>query len=205
LHFQHKGTEAYIGIGTTSPGAKLDVNGQVKITGGTPAAGEVLTTNSSGLATWEPIPEPAVNHIYFEVKLTTDYNWPLNATTLKIDFSTGSMVWENQGNAFNTSTSTFTAPEDGIYSFRGSINFKSITAGNLIYAFLMAGNKNYNGCWRNANGTEEIIDIDMTLYLEKGETAQLWGYVNDATPPAIVSGNVTDDYALTFFSGAKVR
>jgi hypothetical protein len=195
-----------IGIGTTgSPTAKLEINGQIKINGGTPAAGEVLTSNASGLATWEPVPAPTVNHIYFEVKLTTDYNWPTIGTVQKIDFSSGGMIWENAGNAFNTANSTFTAPEDGIYSFRGSIHFKSITQGYLIYAFLKAGAKNYNGSWRNASGSSEIVDIDMTVYMAEGETAQLWGYVNDPTPPATVSGNTTEAYAFTFFSGAKVR
>jgi hypothetical protein len=42
-----------VGIGTTSPTAKLEVAGQVKITGGSPAAGNVLTSDSSGLATWQ--------------------------------------------------------------------------------------------------------------------------------------------------------
>ena len=42
-----------IGIGTTSTGAKLEVAGQVKITGGTPGAGKVLTSDGSGLATWK--------------------------------------------------------------------------------------------------------------------------------------------------------
>ncbi|MBL4657917.1 MAG: hypothetical protein JKX73_07955, partial [Flavobacteriales bacterium] len=41
-----------VGIGTTSPGAKLEVAGQVKITGGTPGAGKVLTSDAVGLATW---------------------------------------------------------------------------------------------------------------------------------------------------------
>ncbi|MDP2655964.1 MAG: hypothetical protein Q8P11_00135 [bacterium] len=49
-----------VGIGTTSPGAKLDVSGNVKvggtirITGGFPSAGKVLTSSDvSGNATWE--------------------------------------------------------------------------------------------------------------------------------------------------------
>lgn len=41
-----------VGIGTISPGAKLEVAGQIKITGGTPGAGKVLTSDASGLATW---------------------------------------------------------------------------------------------------------------------------------------------------------
>ena len=41
-----------VGIGTTSPGAKLEVAGQVKITGGVPGLGKVLTSDAVGLATW---------------------------------------------------------------------------------------------------------------------------------------------------------
>lgn len=47
-------TGTNIGIGTTNPGAKLEVAGQVKITGGSPGAGKVLTSDASGLARWEP-------------------------------------------------------------------------------------------------------------------------------------------------------
>lgn len=42
-----------VGIGTTNPGAKLDVAGQVKITGGTPGLGKVLTSDATGLASWQ--------------------------------------------------------------------------------------------------------------------------------------------------------
>lgn len=41
-----------VGIGTTTPGAKLEVAGQVKITGGLPGAGKVLTSDAAGLASW---------------------------------------------------------------------------------------------------------------------------------------------------------
>lgn len=42
-----------IGIGGPSSGAKLEVAGQIKITGGSPAAGKVLTSDGAGLATWQ--------------------------------------------------------------------------------------------------------------------------------------------------------
>jgi hypothetical protein len=48
----------YVGIGVSFPGAKLEVNGQLKITGGGPGSGKVLTSNETGLATWQA-PTPA--------------------------------------------------------------------------------------------------------------------------------------------------
>ena len=42
-----------VGIGTTTPGAKLEVKGQVKITGGGPGAGKVLTSDGVGLGSWQ--------------------------------------------------------------------------------------------------------------------------------------------------------
>jgi hypothetical protein len=41
-----------VGIGTSSPTAKLEVAGEIKITGGNPGAGKVLTSDVNGLATW---------------------------------------------------------------------------------------------------------------------------------------------------------
>ncbi|MDO7877157.1 hypothetical protein Q5H93_20595 [Hymenobacter sp. ASUV-10] len=48
-------TNGNLGLGTTTPGARLEVAGQVKITGGAPGPGKVLTSDGSGLATWESV------------------------------------------------------------------------------------------------------------------------------------------------------
>ncbi|MDD5144634.1 MAG: hypothetical protein PHW72_00655 [Candidatus Pacebacteria bacterium] len=45
--------EGNVGIGTIDPGAKLEVGGQVKITGGDPGQGKVLTSDTSGLGSWQ--------------------------------------------------------------------------------------------------------------------------------------------------------
>jgi len=41
-----------VGIGVSDPDAKLEINGQIKITGGSPAVNKILTSDASGLATW---------------------------------------------------------------------------------------------------------------------------------------------------------
>jgi len=41
-----------VGIGTNSPTSRLDIDGQIRIRGGAPAAGRVLTADATGLATW---------------------------------------------------------------------------------------------------------------------------------------------------------
>lgn len=47
-----RGSDGNVGIGNINPGAKLEVTGQVKITGGVPGAGKVLTSDATGLASW---------------------------------------------------------------------------------------------------------------------------------------------------------
>lgn len=48
-------SNGFLGIGTTVPATTLDVNGQIKIQGGTPGIGKVLTSDATGLASWTTI------------------------------------------------------------------------------------------------------------------------------------------------------
>jgi hypothetical protein len=48
-------SDGNVGIGALSPSAKLEVAGQVKITGGGPGEGKLLTSDASGLASWSTL------------------------------------------------------------------------------------------------------------------------------------------------------
>jgi hypothetical protein len=45
--------EGNVGIGTENPSAKLEVAGQIKITGGSPGEGKLLTSDNNGTASWK--------------------------------------------------------------------------------------------------------------------------------------------------------
>ena len=55
-----------VGVGTKSPSAKLEVAGQVKITGGTPGNGKILTSDATGLATWQDASSVTNNSILID-------------------------------------------------------------------------------------------------------------------------------------------
>ncbi len=57
-----------VGIGTETPGAKLEVAGQVKITGGSPGIGKVLMSDAAGLATWEHLQSNTVESNTFWIE-----------------------------------------------------------------------------------------------------------------------------------------
>ena len=52
-----------VGIGTSSPSATLHVNGTFKVVDGTQGDGKILTSNATGLASWQlPLSSPPVNY-----------------------------------------------------------------------------------------------------------------------------------------------
>ena len=90
------GTTGNVGIGTMAPTAKLELVGQIKITGGSPGTGKVLTSDSTGLATWSIFPEtdPKVG------TLTGNYMPKWGSTSL-----TNSQIFDN-GSSVGIGTST---------------------------------------------------------------------------------------------------
>jgi hypothetical protein len=55
-----------VGIGVVNPTATLEVGGQIKITGGSPGAGRVLTSDASGLASWSAAGSGPVAMVNFD-------------------------------------------------------------------------------------------------------------------------------------------
>jgi len=110
--------EGNTGIGVTDPTQKLDVNGQVRIRGGSPGEGKVLTSSANGTATWESL-AAVTNH------------WTLAGTTLMNNNGTGTVrIVSTSGNPLRIEGGNQTyisIHENGAYlgylgSFSGSPN-----------------------------------------------------------------------------------
>lgn len=98
-----------VGIGTSTPGAQLDVNGQVKIQGGSPGKGKLLVSDAGGLATWR-------SNVGFRVLGGSN---PIISNSTSQTLLYGNPAF-NDGAAFNTNTDEFTAPVSGVYNFQYS-------------------------------------------------------------------------------------
>lgn len=101
--------EGNVGIGIAAPAAKLDINGDIRIRGGAPGAGKVLTSDAAGLATWQTNPVP--NSGFKAVIGSSSYN-VFPSTSTKIIFTTEE--YDDPGVYFPP---TFSAPEAGLYHF----------------------------------------------------------------------------------------
>jgi hypothetical protein len=111
-----------VGIGQSSPHSQsaLDVNGKVRIAGGSPAKGNVLQTDSVGLATWADVANPKVA---FSAKADANY------TIASGLFLTMLFITEDFDDGNNYSDSMFVCPVSGVYHFDAQINWYPMTTG----------------------------------------------------------------------------
>ena len=135
-----------VGIGTTSPGAKLEIAGQIKITGGAPGAGKVLTSDAAGLATWNT---PSTGTVTGSGTLNYVPKWTPDGSTLG-----NSQLFDN---ATNVGIGT-NAPGTKLQVSGGSISL-----GNTGNSFeVNRGFLRFSGCCNDINHTiyNNYLNID---------------------------------------------
>jgi hypothetical protein len=116
------------GIGTQDPTAKLEVSGQVKITGGSPGTGKVLTSDGVGLATWQ---SPEVN-----LWLKNSNNIYYSAGNVGIGLNNPTGVLEINGNSIDSYPQLLLSETDGY----ARVNFRTMLASSKHW--VLAGHTN---------------------------------------------------------------
>jgi hypothetical protein len=109
-----------LGIGTITPGAELEVNGQIKITGGAPEAGKILTSDATGLATWEEKESKAYGMIY----RTTSFDIPVLNTWTNLPLDGGNSNLVNIVHNTIINPERISVSENGTYLIQYTVHFK---------------------------------------------------------------------------------
>jgi hypothetical protein len=127
-----------VGINNINPQAMLDVNGTLKISGGSPGDGKVLTSDAAGLASWETL--PANNSSCFqnlkEIAFTGNTNWTVPAGVTKI--------WvEMWGSGGTGSSNTFPQTGGGGGAGGYASFFVPVTPGSTVSVSITTGTDNY--------------------------------------------------------------
>ena len=105
------------GINTKFPSAALDVNGTMKVRGGSPGINKVLTSDAYGNASWKVIPFPTkVSFGAYIYQSTAPLITCCSFT--KINFNEAEAAGVGK-----LSSGTFTAPETGMYHFDAAVTF----------------------------------------------------------------------------------
>lgn len=124
-----------VGINTTTPGAKLHVNGSFRLTDGTQAAGSVLVSNTQGTGTWQDVVTPNEGIGLRTVTGPTLSNIPDNVITPIIWLSTDI---QNGGVLYDIATGEVTIAVSGLYQINASACFGNSTS--LSDGFIGTGN-----------------------------------------------------------------
>lgn len=183
-----------VGIGTLTPGAKLDVNGYTKtygiqITSGA-GEGKVLTSNENGLASWETpaaIPPPATVNQNYE-KYAADLTTAIQGA--EVDFPTTNVIVPESG----TYLITYYLDAYNTFSIAGCV--APCTSTRLSQTLAYVDNKSDN----HRLQSQRIDFLDEDSYQYSGNFTQ-----NYSMPAHQISGSVVSYLSANNQIGFKMK
>ena len=166
-----------VGIGTTTPTAPLDVSGTVRIRGGSPAAGKVLTSDANGNGSWQS----NTSGFLCTPSATISQDFPYDVDSI-INFVTANGVGGvgfDDGLNYDNATYAYTASSSGFYQFQFSLRTDQAFAtqnGTIAIIFNYNGSNNYHQ-WVHTAMNGDLINMPIsgtiTLKLIAGDKVKL--------------------------------
>ncbi len=183
-----------VGIGATLPAARLDINGTLKISGGSPGTGKVLTSDANGLASWQA----PLSQVNFKGLSALGTNVPNNSITQLIFFGES---FDN-GNGYNTSTSIFTAPSAGVYYFHVQEAFPISFAGDArLYINVNGITQTYSSSQLSATTLSQTRSVSAMVTLSAGDQVTALALQNSGATVLVGAGGTS----LNYFMGYKIN
>lgn len=142
-----------LGVGTTNPGAALEVSGQIKITGGSPGQNKVLTSDGSGLATWESLGTLTTEPAGTNGQIQFNNNGNLGADI--------GLFWDNTFKRLGVNT---TSPTEEL-EINGEIK---ITGGNPGVGKVLTSDANGRGTWQTVNASANPAGSNQQIQYNGG-------------------------------------
>jgi len=149
-----------VGIGTTNPTEALDINGQVRIRGGSPAEGNVLTSDANGVGTWQATGGGNVDRVILFSLRWTGAKFVHQKTLILSTNVPGDLP-------YRVVISAQTNPETGIYNISASFRGFFMDSSEIVSALLIQkSSRTLKLALRNAIGSNKIelaVSDDATL------------------------------------------
>ena len=164
-----------MGIGTTAPSAKLEVNGTFKLTDATQAAGRVLTSDVNGNAAWTDMPQPFINAERFKVSgfgVSTDGSGLYSADFTNVLYNYSANI------VIDLTVNSITFNTAGLYRLEYDTKVTN-TAQNLVDGFLQINgvNEYINSALEQRIGVSAFYTVSMhvitDMYLPAGTVVKI--------------------------------
>ena len=161
----------YVGIGVDTATANLDVNGIIRLRGGSPAAGKVLTSDVVGNATWQPVNDG------IEVPLLLTGNLSPGPVASFTNTGTGTTLGLVQGSVGAISP-----------YLRGVLQVES-SSSNLFGVSVLSPNKGAV-YFQNSNSSWQTMQVANEASSGNPTAAAFFGNVNIYSNPSSLGGNL---------------
>jgi hypothetical protein len=189
-----------VGIGTTTPTQKLDIAGKIKITDGFEANGKVLTSDATGVGTWQPI---GINNI--SATLGAGVNVPFSTvnflqTGTSITLPPGryavnvTMLLTLPGNAVTPANSSFWVRS----SFSESSGLNPVSSGDIQGSSLVSGNLTGSSVFSLMNGTVIINNPNLILSKTYYYVAGKVQVINSTGTVTSIGGNFAENNIIAY-------
>ncbi|RLD86242.1 MAG: hypothetical protein DRJ09_12005, partial [Bacteroidetes bacterium] len=187
-----------IGIGVQNPTARLEVNGQVKITGGNPGDGKVLQSNADGLASWEILPADIdIHDELYDTDSNTLIQVEKNSNEDKIRFEMGGteyFVFDHGRLAIkNTGNSVFIGNSAG--------SSDDLTSNYNVFVGDAAGHSNTSGSNNTALGNTALytnVSGNNNTAIGSGSLMYNTGNSNSALGTSALRANTSGTQNIAF-------